>query len=124
MSKASLRAARRSLPPEGPHVVIIGGGITGLSAAYALQNAAHARGADVRYTLVERDGRLGGKIVTDTVRDGGDFVVEGGPDSFVAQKPQAIELARELGLGDELMASNPTSHTTYVLKRGRLRPLP
>jgi protoporphyrinogen/coproporphyrinogen III oxidase len=120
MSHAVLRHAPDTLTPERPHVVIIGGGITGLSAAYALQRAA---GDEVRYTLIERDGRLGGKIVTQTAGDGA-FLVEGGPDSFVAQKPQAIELARELGLGDELMASNSLPHTTYVLKNGRPRPLP
>ncbi|MEN9934287.1 MAG: hypothetical protein RLZZ387_866, partial [Chloroflexota bacterium] len=70
----------------------------------------------------ERDARLGGKIVTEKVD--GVFVVEGGPDSFVAQKPQAIELARELGLGADLMASNSMPRTTYVLHRGRPKPLP
>jgi oxygen-dependent protoporphyrinogen oxidase len=110
---------------DAPHIVIVGGGITGLSAAYALQCAARDAGAPVRTTLVERDARLGGKLLTERVETGGGtFVVEGGPDSFLAQKPWAIELARELGLGDELMASNAMPRTTYVLHRGRPRPLP
>jgi oxygen-dependent protoporphyrinogen oxidase len=117
MLHAVLRQIPETMSTEQPHVIIIGGGITGLSAAYALQRAA------VRYTVIERDRRLGGKIVTETAGDGA-FLVEGGPDSFVAQKPQAIELARELGLGAELMASNRLPHTTYVLKNGRPCPLP
>ncbi|HWQ14351.1 MAG TPA: protoporphyrinogen oxidase [Roseiflexaceae bacterium] len=110
---------------EAPHIVIIGGGITGLSAAYTLQQAAQAVGAPMRYTLIERAARLGGKILTECISAGsGTFVVEGGPDSFVAQKPWAIELVRELGLGHELMASNQMPRTTYVLHRGRPLPLP
>ena len=124
MTQSLPRQRRADLAPDVPHIAIIGGGITGLSAAYYLQRAARAAGTAVRYTIVERDTRLGGKIVTERVHDGGTFVVEGGPDSFVAQKPWAIELARELGLGDDLMASNRMPRTTYVLHRGRPRPLP
>lgn len=109
---------------ELPHVVVVGGGITGLSAAYELQRAARATGRPARVTLVERDRRLGGKIWTEVVQVDGDFLVEAGPDAFLAQKPHALELARELGLADQLIATRPARHWAYVLVDGRPRPLP
>ena len=112
-------------PPDISHVVIVGGGIAGLSAAFYLERAARAAGAPVGYTLVERDDRFGGKIRTDTIAHGaGAFVVEGGPDSFVAQKPWGIQLARDLGLEAQLMGTRPARHSTYVLRQGRPRPMP
>jgi protoporphyrinogen/coproporphyrinogen III oxidase len=106
-------------------IVIVGGGITGLSAAFYLERAARAAGIRIRYTLVERDDRFGGKIQTDTiVHDNGAFVVEGGPDSFVAQKPWGVQLARDLGLEGQLMSTQPARHSTYVLLKGRPRPMP
>jgi oxygen-dependent protoporphyrinogen oxidase len=108
-----------------PHVVIVGGGISGLSAAFYLERAARAAGIPIRYTLVERDDRFGGKIQTDTfAQDDGAFIVEGGPDSFVAQKPWGIQLARDLGLEDQLMSPKPARHSTYVLRKGRPQPMP
>lgn len=107
-----------------PHIAIVGGGITGLSAAYELEKVARDGGRPVGYTIVEESPRLGGKIVTERVEAGGQFLVEGGPDSFVAQKPWALELARELGLGDQIMGANHARHSTYVLLRGRPRPMP
>ena len=95
-------------------VAIVGGGISGLSTAYELER----RG--VPYTLFERTTRLGGVIRTDQVNG---FTIDGGPDSLLVQKPAAIELCRELGLGDRLV---PTSlpRTAYVVRAGRLFPLP
>jgi protoporphyrinogen/coproporphyrinogen III oxidase len=126
MTESPARRRPAALPSDAPHIIIIGGGITGMSAAYYLQRQAEASGATIHYTIVERDARLGGKIVTETVggADGEAFIVEGGPDSFVAQKPWAMELARELGLGDDLMASNTLRRTTCVLHHGRPVPLP
>src|SRR5262249_29457804 len=73
----------------------------------------------------ERDSRFGGKILTDTVAgEMGDFVVEGGPDSFIAQKPWGVQLARDLGLADQFMSTRPAHHPTYVLSRGRPQPMP
>src|SRR6476469_9551584 len=88
---------------ETPHVVIIGGGISGLRAAFYLQRQAHEAGLPLRYTLVERDTRFGGKLVTDTV---GQFVVEGGPDSIITQKPWGVQLVRDLGLENQLIGVN------------------
>src|SRR5450432_4692025 len=94
-------------------VVIIGGGITGLAAAWELQQ----RGID--YTLLEASDRLGGKIVTDRA-DG--FIIEGGADSFLTQKPWAWQLCREIGL--DLMSTNEQQRTAYVLRGGKLHPMP
>jgi oxygen-dependent protoporphyrinogen oxidase len=104
-----------------PHVVIIGGGISGLSAAWYLQENARSRGVRVTYTLLESAPRWGGKLLTEQVAsDGNDpFVVEAGPDAFITQKPWALELARELGLSEQLIPINPSVSSIYVLDRGR-----
>jgi oxygen-dependent protoporphyrinogen oxidase len=103
-------------------VAIIGGGISGLSTAWYLQKG----DPSLSYVLLERGERWGGKIRTDTVDGYGDapFVVEGGPDSFITQKPWAMGLARELGLGEDLLPTNDDQRKTYVLNNGRPTPLP
>jgi oxygen-dependent protoporphyrinogen oxidase len=98
-------------------VVIVGGGIAGLAAAHRL--AREARNAVV--TLIESDSRLGGKIVTERV-DG--FVMEGGPDSFLASKPAGLGLCRELGIAGRLHGTNAQVRRTYVLRGGQLYDLP
>jgi protoporphyrinogen/coproporphyrinogen III oxidase len=95
-------------------VIIVGGGITGLSAAYELA----ARGLPFR--LFEASSRLGGLIRTEHT-DG--YVIEAGPDSILAQKPAALELCRAIGLESQVISSTPP-RTAFVLKRGRLHPLP
>ena len=99
-------------------VVIVGGGVTGLTAAWTLQKN---MGDAMRCFVIERALRPGGKI-SSARRD--DFVVEIGPDSFITQKPDALALCRELGLQDRLVGSNAMERTTYVWSRGRLHPLP
>jgi oxygen-dependent protoporphyrinogen oxidase len=96
-------------------VAIIGGGISGLCAALAL----HKR--KVPYLVLEADERLGGVIRTEA-KDG--FVLEGGPDSMLAQKPEAIALCRELGLAERLVPTNPDERKVFVLHRRKLHPLP
>lgn len=96
-------------------IAIVGGGISGLSAAYYLSQAGHD------CTLVEASPRLGGVIRTERV-DG--CLVEAGPDSFIAQKPWAMELIRELGIEDQIIGSQDHLRRTYVLRDGRLVPLP
>lgn len=102
-------------------VVVVGGGIAGLATAYHLQEGARASGMPIRCTLVESDTRLGGKVTTH--REGG-FIVEGGPDSFLTQKPWAMELCRRIGLQDQLIGTNEASRRVYILWKGRLRRLP
>jgi oxygen-dependent protoporphyrinogen oxidase len=99
---------------------IIGGGIAGLAAAYELEQA-RASGAAVEYTLFEARERLGGVLSSETV-DGA--VLELGPDSFLTEKPAAAQLCRELGLGDELLASNDAARKTWIVVRNRLVALP
>lgn len=98
-------------------IVIVGGGIAGLSAAYRLKQIA----PDVAITLIESDQRLGGKIITDRV-DG--FVIEGGPDTFLSYKPRGLGLCRELGLEDRLHGTNDQIRRTYVMRHGKLYDLP
>ena len=99
-------------------VVIIGGGIAGLTTAYRLEQG--GRGA-IRYSLVESLSRFGGKI-TSVHQDG--FLVEGGPDSFYSQKSAGLELCRDLGLEDQLIGVKAASHQALIWSNGRLRPLP
>jgi oxygen-dependent protoporphyrinogen oxidase len=96
-------------------IVIVGGGITGLSAAYELS------GRGVSAVLLDPRPRLGGVIETETVEG---CVLEGGPDSFLSAKPAAAELIRELGLGNELIGSNDDSRVTYLVRGNRLVPMP
>ena len=100
-------------------IAIIGGGISGLSAAYELEKL--RSGADLDYVLYESSSQLGGVLRTEHI---GGCVVEAGPDSFVTEKPWAADLARELGIGDQLIGSNDADRKTYILTRGRLVEMP
>ncbi len=101
-------------------IAIIGGGITGLSAAYALEKK-HRAGIEVDYVLYEASPRLGGVLVTERVDS---CLIEAGPDSFLTEKPWASDLCQELGLGDQLIGSNDADRKTYILVRGRLVEMP
>ena len=99
---------------KGELVAIIGGGISGLSAAYELQHR------QVPFLLFEQSDRLGGVIRTDVVAG---FTIDAGPDSFLVQKPAAIALCEELGLGKRLVKTLEP-RTAYIFRDGRLCPLP
>jgi len=101
-------------------VAIIGGGIAGLAAAYEFEKA-RAAGSPVEYALFESRDRLGGSIRSEVVNGA---VLEQGPDSFITEKPAAAELARELGLGDQLIPSNDADRKTYIVVKNRLVALP
>src|SRR5690348_7605204 len=101
-------------------IAIIGGGISGLSAAFTLEQNRRA-GVPLEYVLYESTSRLGGVISTEHV-DG--CVVEAGPDSFLTEKSWAADLCRELGLGDQLIGSNDDGRKTYILVKSRLVPIP
>ncbi len=100
-------------------VVIIGGGVTGLSCAYFLAERGRAMGLPLRVLLVEAEGRWGGKVRTEQA-DG--FTLEGGPDSFITAKPWGTDLCDTLGV--PLVSTNPTEKAIYILSGGRLSPLP
>jgi protoporphyrinogen/coproporphyrinogen III oxidase len=102
-------------------IAIIGGGISGLSAAFAIEEHRRTTGADIEYVLYESSSRLGGVLRTE-LADG--CVVEAGPDSFVTEKPWAADLCRAVGLGDQLIGSNDAIRKTYILVRGRLVEMP
>jgi protoporphyrinogen/coproporphyrinogen III oxidase len=101
-------------------IAIIGGGISGLSAAYALEER-RLRGVPVEYVLFEASSRLGGVLVTDHVQG---CLVEAGPDSFLTEKPWAIELCKKLDLADQLIGSNDAQRKTYILVKGKLVVMP
>jgi len=104
-------------------LIIIGGGIAGLSAAYYAVQATDQ--SPLQITLLESGDRWGGKITTERVNfDDGQFIIEGGPDTFLATKPYATALCKELGLGERLHGTNPQNKNTYVLHHDRLQPLP
>ncbi len=111
---------------DTPHVVIIGGGISGLSAAWYTQQRAQKAGLPLRCTVLEGSNRWGGKIDTERVNGfgGPPFIVEGGPDSFITQKPWALQLARELGMEERLLGTNDDMRKTFVVHRGKPVPLP
>ncbi|MFZ0774406.1 MAG: protoporphyrinogen oxidase [Candidatus Sulfotelmatobacter sp.] len=100
-------------------IAIIGGGISGLAGAFALEEHRHT-GA-VEYVLYESSPQLGGVLRTEHI-DG--CLVEAGPDSFLTEKPWATDLCHTLGLGDQLIGSNDADRKTYILVRGRLIPMP
>src|ERR1700745_2198979 len=101
-------------------IAIIGGGISGLSAAYALEEKRRA-GLEVQYVLYEASARFGGVLVTDRV-DG--CILEAGPDSFLTEKPWATDLCGKLGLAGQLIGSNDAERKTYILVRGKLVEMP
>jgi len=109
------------MPTVSRTVLIVGGGIAGLSAAYGLAESAAARDSPIQCTLIEAEPRLGGKILTEQVSG---FVIEGGPDSFLSQKPWGLELCRRLGLADRVIGTNRDRRKTYVYSKGRLEELP
>ena len=102
-------------------VVIVGGGISGLSAAFALLEHARNRDAPLQCTVVEGQDYLGGKILTNR-RDG--VITEGGPDSFLTTKPAALALCEKLGLSSQLINTNQEHAQTFTYSKGRLRQFP
>lgn len=97
----------------GPHVVVAGGGIAGLAAAHRLAVAGH------RVTLLEAGPRLGGKLLAGEIAGA---PVDLGAESLLARRPEAVALARAVGLGDRLQA--PGTTTASVWSRGELVPMP
>jgi len=104
-----------------PHVVVVGGGITGLAAAYRLQEISREREFPLRFTLLEASDRFGGTLATEK-RDG--FLLELGPDSFISEKPWALALCRRIGLESKLIGTQDQHRATFVVHNGKLEPLP
>lgn len=103
-------------------VVVIGGGLTGLAAAHRIAQAPGRPGAPpTELVVLEAKDRVGGVIWTER-RDG--FTLEGGADSFITDKPWGIELCRALGLGDQLLGTATEHRRSFVVRGGRLLPVP
>ncbi|MHB1017688.1 MAG: protoporphyrinogen oxidase [Coriobacteriia bacterium] len=107
------------------HIIIIGGGIAGLGAAYKVRRAAD-EGHDVSFTLVERDDRIGGKIHTDIAEDpdGGRYIADGGSDSFLTDKTAVHRVAKLLGVFDEETGTIDETKKTFIVKDGKLIEMP
>jgi oxygen-dependent protoporphyrinogen oxidase len=97
-------------------VLIVGGGVSGLATAYLLSKAG------IPSTIIEKESRLGGLIKTDQIEG---CHLEAGPDSYIAAKPAVTELARELpGLAGQIIGSNDQARRVFVVRRGKLVPMP
>jgi protoporphyrinogen/coproporphyrinogen III oxidase len=107
--------------PERIRVAVVGGGIAGLAAAHAAVRLGREQGRGVAITVLERAPRFGGNLRTETA---GGFLLDTGPDSWVASKPQATALARDLGLGGALIETRPDTRRFFVVWGGRLHPVP
>jgi oxygen-dependent protoporphyrinogen oxidase len=106
-------------------VVVIGGGVAGLGAAYRIIRA-QAAGHPVDVVVVEKSTRVGGKLATDIVPDpdGGEYVVDGGSDAFVSTKPAVRRIARTLGIEDDIVPARDENKRTLIVKGDRLIELP
>jgi len=102
-------------------IIVVGGGIAGLAAAHRLLELSQENNFGLEILLLEAGPRLGGSIHTERV---GAFLVEAGPDSFISEKPWALQLCERLGLGSRLVSTNPTRQSVLVVYHGRLEPLP
>ncbi len=99
-------------------IAIIGAGISGLTLAYKLKKMELK---DIEIKVFEKNNRAGGTILTEKYSG---FTIEAGPDCFITEKPWAMELAREIGLGSRLIGTIPEKRKTYVLSDGALHPIP
>ncbi len=112
------------IAPGGGHpvrVVVVGGGVTGLAAAYRLVELGARRVIPVEVTVCEAGPRPGGTIDTEQ-REG--YLIEAGPDAFLTEKPWALDLCRRIGLDAHLVGTRPIHRRTFVVRAGRLHPLP
>ena len=102
-------------------IIVVGGGIAGLAATHRLIELSKEKSLGIEVMLLEASARLGGTIATERV---GDFLVEAGPDSFITEKPWALQLCERLGLTSRLVSTQAAYQKIYVVHNGRLEPLP
>ena len=103
------------------HVVIIGGGISGLAAAYRIKELNRTAQNPLQLTLLEARPRFGGVIETECREN---FLMEGGPDSFISDKPWAYELCKRLGLESEVIGTQEAFRRSFIYEQGKLVPVP
>jgi oxygen-dependent protoporphyrinogen oxidase len=110
-------------------VIIIGGGVAGLGAAVQVKQAAD-QGHEVEFVLIDKDERVGGKVATQLVEDrwggaaGANFVVDGGPDCFLGEKPAVHRISKVVGIFDEELPTDDSRKKTLILSRGGLYEMP
>jgi len=102
-------------------VIVIGGGITGLSAAWRLQRHSEKSRTPMHVQLLEGSSHVGGSLKS-VMREG--FLLETGPDCFISQKPRGVELCKELGLEVDLIATRPDYRRSFILRQGKFYPVP
>lgn len=107
--------------PAVPRIVVLGAGVSGLAAAHRLAELSRSEGRALDLTVLEASSRAGGLIRTR--REDG-FLWEEGPDSFLTEKPWALDLCRRAGLESELLPTRPEFQRSFVARRGRLYPVP
>ncbi|HJU12579.1 MAG TPA: protoporphyrinogen oxidase, partial [Candidatus Binataceae bacterium] len=104
-----------------PRVVVLGGGITGLAAAYRVRELAAAHEIPLETILLESSARVGGAL--ETIRSDG-YIIETGADSILAEKPSASRLIKRIGLEGEVIGTQERFRRTYVVHKGKLAPIP
>jgi oxygen-dependent protoporphyrinogen oxidase len=102
-------------------IVVIGGGIAGLAAAHRIVELNSEKSLGIEVALIEASHRLGGTIATERI---GNFLVEGGPDSFITEKPWALHLCERIGLAARFVSTQTAYQKIYVVHRGKLEALP
>lgn len=102
-------------------ITIIGGGISGLAAAFEIERRAELAGLDVAVTLLEKEARLGGKIWS--IREDG-FLCEWGPNGFLDNKPMTLDLCGQIDLSRRLLRSNDNARKRFIYSGGQLHRLP
>lgn len=107
--------------PSQDRVVVVGGGLSGLTAAHRIMDRARFARRPIEIVVVEAKDRIGGAIRTERVEG---FTLEGGADSFITNKPWGVDLCRELGLADQLIGPDPQHRRSFVVREGRLMPVP
>jgi len=111
----------RSQPSSVFRIAVVGGGISGLAAAHRILEQRKQHNTPVDLHLLEAGGRLGGVIHT-SERDG--FLLEGGPDSFISEKPWALSLCHRLGLESSLIGTGETHRRSFIVHQNKLQPVP
>lgn len=101
--------------------IVVGGGISGLAAAYVLRTKAREAGVELDLTVLEKEERTGGKIWS--IKEEG-YLCEWGPNGFLDSKPQTLDLCADLGVRESLLRSNDDARKRFIFSNGMLHRLP